>query len=124
MSKMEQGESSKKSGPSKAQKIKHLKEIIAQQEVLERVIKDRYKRLSDNFAQTNAAFQKLAKQNVKEEKKKKRLVNECSRLKLLARHLKRRIKGMKQKLKQRPHPDLHVLAQVAVNMQGERTGVS
>jgi hypothetical protein len=124
MSKMEQGESSKKSGPSKAQKIKHLKEIIAQQEVLERVIKDRYKRLSDNFAQTNAAFQKLAKQNVKEEKKKKRLVNECSRLKLLARHLKRRIKGLKQKLKQRSHPDLQVLAQVAVNMQGERSGVS
>ena len=121
---MEQGESSKKSGPSKAQKIKHLKEIIAQQEVLERVIKDRYKRLSDNFAQTNAAFQKLAKQNVKEEKKKKRLVNECSRLKLVARHLKRRIKGLKQKLKQRSHPDLQVLAQVAVNMQGERSGVS
>jgi hypothetical protein len=124
MSKMEQGESSKKSGPSKAKKIKHLKEIIAQQEVLERVIKDRYKRLSDNFAQTNAAFQKLAKQNVKEEKKKKRLVNECSRLKLLVRHLKRRIKGLKQKLKQRSHPDLQVLAQVAVNMQGERSGVS
>jgi hypothetical protein len=80
--------------------------------------------LSENFAQTNAAFQKLAKQNVKEERKKKRLVNECSKLKLLARHLKRRIRGMKQKLKQRPHPDLQVLAQVAVNMQGERTSVS
>jgi hypothetical protein len=124
LSKTEQGESSKKPRPNKAQKIKHLKEVIAQQEVLERVIKDRYKRLSDNFAQTNAAFERLAKQSVKEKRKKERLINSCSRLKLLARHLKRRIKGLKRKLKQKSHPDLQVLAQVAVNMQGERSDVN
>jgi hypothetical protein len=39
----EQGESSKNPKPNKSQRIKHLKEVIAQQEVLERVIKDRYK---------------------------------------------------------------------------------
>ena len=36
-----------------------MKEVIAQQEVLERVIKARYKALSENFAKTNAAFEKL-----------------------------------------------------------------
>jgi archaellum component FlaC len=124
LSKTEQGESSKKPRPTKAQKIKHLREVISQQEVLERVIKERYKRLSDNFAQTNAAFERLAKQSVKEKRKKERLVNSCSRMKLLVRHLRRRIKGLKRKLKQGSHPDLQVLAQVAVNMQGERSGVS
>jgi hypothetical protein len=120
----EQGESSKKPRPNKAQRIKHLKEVIAQQEVLERVIKDRYKRLFDNFAKTNAAFERLAKESVKEKKKKEKLINNCSRLRLLARHLKRRIRGLKQKLKQRSHPDLQVLAHVAVNMQGEKSDVN
>ena len=80
--------------------------------------------LSDNFAQMNAAFERLAKQSVKEKRKKERLINSCSRLKLLARHLKRRIKGLKQKLNQKSHPDLQVLTQVAVNMQGERLDVN
>jgi hypothetical protein len=124
LSQTEQGESSKKPRPNKAQRIKHLKEVIAQQEVLERVIKDRYKRLSDNFAQTNAAFERLAKESVKEKRKKEKLINNCRRLRLLARHLKRRIRGLKQKLKQRSHPDLQVLAQVAVNMQGEKSDVN
>jgi hypothetical protein len=124
LSQTEQGESSKKPRPNKSQRIKHLKEVIAQQEVLERVIKDRYKRLSDNFAKTNAAFERLAKESVKEKRKKKRLINNCIRLRLLARHLKKRIRGLKQKLKQRSHPDLQVLAQVAVNMQGEKSDVN
>jgi hypothetical protein len=46
--------------------------VIAQQEVLERVIKERYKTLSDNFAETNAAFEKLAQESVKEKKRKKK----------------------------------------------------
>jgi hypothetical protein len=46
----EEGETSKRTKSKKTQKIKHLKEVIAQQEVLERVIKERYKKLSDNFA--------------------------------------------------------------------------
>ena len=46
----EEGETSKSTKSKKTQKIKHLKEVIAQQEVLEWVIKERYKKLSDNFA--------------------------------------------------------------------------
>jgi hypothetical protein len=67
----EQGESSKNPRSSRAQRIKHLKEVIAQQEVLERVIKDRYQKLSDNFAKTNAAFERLAKESVREKKGRK-----------------------------------------------------
>jgi hypothetical protein len=37
------------------------------------VIKDRYKKLSDNFAKTNAAFERLAKESVKEKKRKEKL---------------------------------------------------
>jgi hypothetical protein len=124
LSQTEQGESSNKPRPNKAQRIKHLKEVIPQQEVLERVIKDRYKRLSDNFAKMNATFERLAKESVKEKRKKKKLINNCIRLRLLARHLKKRIRGLKQKLKQRSHPDLQVLAQVVVNMQGEKSDVN
>jgi hypothetical protein len=91
---------------------------------LERVIKDRYKTLSDNFAKTNAAFEILAKESVKEKKKKEKLIRNCSRLRLLDRHLKKWIRGLKQKLKQRSRPDLKVLAQVAVNMQGENSDVN
>jgi hypothetical protein len=80
----EQGESTKKPRSNKAQRIKHLKEVIAQQEVLERVIKDRYKKLSDNFAKTNAGFERLAKESVKEKKKKEKLVINCNRLRLLS----------------------------------------
>jgi hypothetical protein len=56
----EEGETSKSTKSKKKQKIKHLKEVIAQQEVLERVIKERYKKLSDNFSKTNTAFERLA----------------------------------------------------------------
>jgi len=56
--------------PLRSHKIKHLKELIAQQEVLERVIKGRYKKLSESFEKTNAAFERLAK-CYREEKKQK-----------------------------------------------------
>lgn len=36
---------------------------------------------------------------------------------VVSKRLKRKIKKLKQK--QKSHPDLHVLAQVAVNMQGD-----
>ena len=115
----EQGESSKKPRSSRAQRIKHLKEVISQQEVLERVIKDRYQKLSDNFAKISAAFERLAKESVKEKKRKEKLTKNCSSLRLHVKRLKKQIRGLKQKLKQNPHSDLKVLAQVAVNMQGE-----
>jgi hypothetical protein len=66
----------------------------------------------------------LDKESVKEKRKKEKLINNYIRIRLLARHLKKRIKGLKQKLKQRSHPDLQVLAQVAVNMQGEKSDVN
>jgi hypothetical protein len=123
-SQVEQGESSKNPRSNKSQRIKHLKEVIAQQEVLERVIKDRYKKLSDNFAKTNAAFERLAKETVKEKKRKTKLIKDCNSLRCINKHLKRQIRGLKQKLKRKSHPDLKVLAQVAVNMQGEKSDVN
>jgi hypothetical protein len=54
--------------------------VIAQQEVLERVIKARYKTLSDNFAETNAAFENLACESVKDEKRKKKITKDYNSL--------------------------------------------
>jgi hypothetical protein len=88
-SQIEQGESSKNPRSNKSQRIKHLKEVIAQQEVLERVIKDRYKKLSDNFAKTNTAFERLAKESVKEKKRNKNLTKDYNSLWWLAKCLKR-----------------------------------
>jgi hypothetical protein len=85
----EQGESSKNPRSNRAQRIKHLKEVIAQQEVLERVIKDIYQKLSDNFAKTNAAFERLAKETVREKKRKAKLSKDCSSLRCLTKQLKK-----------------------------------
>jgi len=88
---------------------------------LEWVIKDRYKKLSDNFAKTNVSFEHLAKESVREKKRKTKLAKDCNILRCLTKRLKRQIRGLKQKLKQKPHPYLKVLAQVAVHMQGEKS---
>jgi hypothetical protein len=117
-SRIEEGETSKSTKSKKSHKIKHLKEVIAQQEVLERVIKERYKKLSDNFAKTNAAFEKLARESVKEKKRKQKITKDYNSLWWLAKHLKRKIRRLKKKKKS--HPDLKVMAQVAVNMQGDK----
>jgi hypothetical protein len=114
-----EGETSKSKKSKKSQKIKQLKEVIAQQEVLERVIKARYKSLSDNFAETNATLEKLAHESVKDKKKKNKITKDYNSLWWLAKRLKRKIKKLKQKHKS--HPDLQVLAQVAVNMQGDKS---
>jgi hypothetical protein len=118
---IEKGETSKSSKSKKSKKIKHLKEVIAQQEVLERVIKERYKKLSENFEKTNAAFERLARESVKEKKRKKKLTKDYNSLWCLAKHLKRQIRRLKQKQRQKSHPDLKVLTQVTVNMQGEKS---
>jgi chromosome segregation ATPase len=108
---------SKKS--KKSQKIRELKEVIAQQEVLERVIKARYKVLSENFAKTNAAFEKLARESVKDKKRKNKITKDYNNLWWLAKRLKRKIKKLKENTN--THPDLQVLAQVVVNLQGEKS---
>jgi hypothetical protein len=105
---IDEGETSKSKKSKKSQKIKQLKEVIAQQEVLERVIKARCKFLSKNFAETNAAFEKLARESVKDKKRTKKITKDYNSLWWLAKCLKRKIKKLKQKHK--PHPDLQVLA--------------
>jgi chromosome segregation ATPase len=104
----DEGETSRNKKSKKTQKIKELKEVIAQQEVLERVIKARYKALSENFAKTNAAFEKMACESVKEKKKKKKITKDYNSLWWLAKRLKRKIKKLKGKIT--AHPDLQVLA--------------
>jgi ribonucleotide reductase beta subunit family protein with ferritin-like domain len=111
---IDEGETSKSKNSKKSQKIKELKEVIAQQEVLERVIKARYKSIFENFAKTNAKFEKLARESVKDKKRKKKITKEYNSLWWLAKRLKRKIKKLKKKSKS--HPDLQVLAQVVVNM--------
>jgi hypothetical protein len=86
---------------------------------LERVIKARYKTLSDNFTETNVAFEKLACESVKEKKRKKKITKDYNSLWWLAKRLKRKIKKLEQKNKS--HPDLQVLAKVIVNMQGDKS---
>jgi hypothetical protein len=115
----DEGETSRKKKSKKSQKIKELKEVIAQQEVLERVIKARYKALSENFAKTNASFEKLARESIKDKKKKKKITKDYNSLWWLAKRLKRKIKKLKEKIN--THPDLQVLAQVAINLQGEQS---
>ena len=70
------------------------------------MIKERYKKLSDNFAKTNAVFERLAKESVREKKRKKKLTKDYNNLWWLAKRLKRQIRRLKQKLRQKPHPDL------------------
>jgi chromosome segregation ATPase len=111
----EEGETSSNKKSNKSQKIKKLKEKIAQQEVLERVIKARYETLSKNFVETNATFESLALESVKEKKKKKRIIKDYNSLWRLAKRLKIKIKRLKARIA--THPDLQVLAQVVVNLQ-------
>jgi hypothetical protein len=104
----DEGETSRNKKLKKSKKIKELKEVIAQQEVLERVIKARYKALSDNFAKTNSSFEKLARESIKDKKKKKKITKDYNSLWWLAKHLKRKIKKLKEKIN--THPNLQVLA--------------
>jgi hypothetical protein len=77
--------------------------------------------LSDNFAKTNAAFERLARESAKEKKRKQKITKDYNSLWWLAKHLKRKIRRLKQKQKKKSHPNLKLLAQVVVNMQGEKS---
>jgi hypothetical protein len=87
--------------------------------VLDRVIKAKYETLSKNFAETNAAFERLALERVKEKKKKKRIIKDNNRLWRMAKHLKKKIKKLKARIA--THPDLQVLAGVAENLQEDQS---
>jgi hypothetical protein len=104
----DEGETSKSKKSKRSQKIEQLKEVISQQEVLERVIKARYKTLSGNFAETNATFDKLSCESVKEKKRKWKITKDYNSLWWLEKRLKRKIKKLKRNHKS--HPNLQVLA--------------
>jgi hypothetical protein len=61
----------------------------------------------------------LALQSVKEKKEKKRIIKDNHMLWRLAKHLKKKIKKLKAKTA--THPDLHVLAKVAQNLQVDQS---
>jgi hypothetical protein len=46
---------------------------------LERVIKERYKKFSENFEKTNTAFERLARESIKEKKRKKKLTKDSGK---------------------------------------------
>jgi hypothetical protein len=104
----DEGETSRNKKSKKSQKIKELKGIIAQQEVLERVMKARYKNLSENFVETNASFEKLALESRKEKKKTKNISKYYNILWWLAKRFKRKIRKLKARIG--THPDFQVLA--------------
>ena len=99
----DEGETSRNKKSKKSQNIE-LKEVIAQQEVLERVIKARYEALSKNFSKTNAAFEKIARESIKDKKKKKNITKDYNSLWWLTKHLNKKIKKLKEKIT--THPDL------------------
>jgi hypothetical protein len=76
----DEGEASTKKKISKSAKIQKMKEKIAEQEVLERVIKARYETLSKNAAKTREAFERLALIHVKEKKKRKKIMKDNHKL--------------------------------------------
>jgi hypothetical protein len=58
--------------------------------------------LSDNFAETNAAFEKLARESVKEKKRKQKITKDYNSLWWLAKRLKRKIRKIEAKAKVTP----------------------
>jgi hypothetical protein len=111
--------SSKRVKQSKSKEIKKLRKKLAQQEVLERVIKTRYKTLSKNFAESNSALERLAHESIKEKKKKEKIVKDYNSLWRVAQGLKKnvralRLKAMSSKHQSQTHATLETLAEVEV----------
>jgi hypothetical protein len=118
--------SSSKSKQSRSQKIKRLTEKIAQHEVLEKVIKTQYETLSNNFTATSATLERLALENVKEKKKKNKIVKDYNSLWRVAMHLKKNVRSLRlQAIPSRPQPqapvDLETLANVAIHLNDPET---
>jgi len=109
----EEGETSSKRKPYDCKLIKKLKRKIKQQEVLERVIKERYAILSDNFAKTNEAYKRLALKRVKEKRRKKKILKYNNRLWRTARKLKIKNKLLRARLV--TYSPLQILAETDEN---------
>jgi chromosome segregation and condensation protein ScpB len=97
-----------------------LKKKLAQQEVLERVIKTRYKTLSKTFAESSSALEKLAHERINEKKKKKKIVKDYNNIWRVAMHLKKkvmnlRLRTMSLRPLSQPHATLETLAEVAIH---------
>lgn len=107
----EEGKTSKKKVTDESRIIKKLKKNLKQQVVLERVIKQRYEVLSNNFAETHEAFRQLALKRVKEKKRNKKIFKDNNRLWRISRQLKIKNKLLKNKLV--VHSPLQILAETA-----------
>jgi hypothetical protein len=112
--------SSKKVKQSKSKEIRKLKKMLAQQEVLERVIKTRYETLSKNFAESDSALEILSHESIKEKKKKEKIVKDYNSLWRVARELKKKVRAlrsqdMSSKHKSQTHATLEILAEVDVH---------
>jgi hypothetical protein len=87
--------------------------------VLERVIKTRYETLSKNFVESNSALEILAHENIREKKKKEKIVKYYNSLWRVAQGLKKkvralRLQAMTSKHQSQSHATLETLAEVAV----------
>lgn len=105
----EEGQSSKKTVTEEIKIIRKLKKKLKQQTVLERVIKQRYETLSQNFAKTYEAFRLLAIKRVKEKKKMKKIIKENNKWWRIARQLKIKNKLLKDEMVN--HSPLPLLAE-------------
>ena len=97
--------------------MKKLKKKLAEQEVLERVIKNRYETLSKNFAESNSALERLAHERTKEKKKKNKIVKDYNSLWRVAQGLKKKVRALRKKAmasKHQARTSLETLAEVAV----------
>jgi len=110
----EEGETSKRKRTDESKIIKRLKKKLKQQIVLERVIKQRYEVLSNNFTKTDEAFKQLALKRVKEKRKNKKIVKDNNRLWRIARQLKIKNKLLKNKLVF--HSPLQILVETAESL--------
>jgi hypothetical protein len=95
--------SSKRVKQSKSKEIKKLKKKLAEQEVLERVIKTRYETLSKNFAESNSALERLAHESIKEKKKKDKIVKDYNSLWRVAQGLKKKVRALRKKAMSSKH---------------------
>jgi hypothetical protein len=90
------------------------------------VIKTQYETLSKNFIATSVALERLALENVKENKKKKKIVKDYNSLWRLDVHLKKKVRSLRlQAMPSRPQPqapaNLETLANVAIHLNNTET---
>jgi hypothetical protein len=90
------------------------------------VIKTQYETLSNNFTTTNATLERLALENVKEKKKKKKIVKDYKSLWRVAMNLKKKVRSLRlQAMPSRPQSqtlvDLETLANAAIHLNYPET---